>query len=153
MKNFLFGLLATLSLTMTSCAQTIGIVDKDNYKITCDTDVIKKDWEMVLYNQKTPAELVNFEIIANKIESSEETYYLLLARNRDNSVKIGRRLQLIDNKFSFFAVDKKSVSLSDTVTCSGCPDGCTIQLKSDGNWKCTACIEGSGCSKSETHSN
>jgi len=135
---------------MTSCAQTVGIVENNAYKITCDTDAIKKEWETTLSNQKTPAQLVNFEIISNKTETTGETYYLLLAKNNDNTVKIGRKLQLVNDKFSFITTNKRYLSDGGTITCSGCSDGCSIALKDDGNWKCTSCIEGSGCTKTET---
>lgn len=143
MKKLIFGIIATVSFTMTSCAQTIGIIENNSNKITCDIDVIKKDWEKVLIEQKIPTILTNFEIIFDRIESSGETYYLLLAKNEDSSVKIGRRLELMNNRFAF-------ADFTETVTCSGCSDGCDIKLKDNGQWKCTSCIEGSGCTKTVT---
>lgn len=139
-----------VSFAMISCAPVIGIVENNAYKITCDTKAIKKEWETNLNNQNIPAQLVNFEIISNKTETTGETYYLLVAKNNDNTVKIGRKLQLVNDKFSFITTNKSPLSDRVTITCSGCSKGCGIALKEDGKWKCTSCIEGSSCTKSET---
>jgi len=104
MRNILAFLL--LSFTVISCAPVIGVAENNACKITCDTEAIKKEWETNLNNQNTPSQLVSFEIISNKNETTGETYYLLLAKNNDSSVKVGRKLQLVNNKFSLFTTKK-----------------------------------------------
>lgn len=147
--SLFYSFIATISLSLTSCAQTLGIADNGVYKITADITEIKKEWKGILTNQKLNPEISNFEIKSDKMESSGKVYYYLLATNQEKTIKMTRQLLLNNNNFTF--VQKRATGENtDTLTCTGCSDGCDPKLKDDGNWKCTSCIEGSGCTKSVT---
>lgn len=128
-------------------AQKVGQIKNGYPTITENMDFLKKAWENMLIERKTSAELVNFEIISGKFEKSGESYYLIVASNKSKTLKIATKLVLDKNRFSI-----KNVSLlSDTCTCSGCRDGCNPTVKPDGNFMCTACIDGGdSCTKTTT---
>ena len=104
--------------------------------------------------QKRPAILTNFEIKKVVQEESGKTYYMLLATNNDKTIKVAHLLDLENNLFSlqYQRLGDPDIPIrGGTCVCSGCSEGCDPTITNpEGNFKCSTCVEGSGCSKSVT---
>lgn len=156
MKNLLVSLIAVV---LTSCVghaqitkKEIGVVDKDNYKITIDQTFLKKILEDQLKALKNDAVLTEFEIVKDfLVNDSSKEYYILVAQNNTGSTKIAFDLELNNNVFE--ASFNDNVLLRGTCVCSGgCTRGCNprheVGPDNEIDWYCDACRKGSGCSKS-----
>ncbi len=124
--TMLFGLLNLAH------AQQIGIVRNAQYRITANLDPIKLKWEQLLLEQKIPATLVNFEIQSGLDKVNGKAFYMLLASNRDRSVKVARALEVKNGYLSFFKNGEEPWGIA---TCSGCARACNPAV-SDGKWIC-----------------
>ena len=154
-------LVILIGVVLTSCAgnaqitkKEIGVVEKDNYKITIDETFLKKILEEQLKATKNDADLTEFEIVKDSfVNDPSKVYYILVAQNNTGSTKIAFDLELNDNVF--VASFNDNVLLRGTCTCSGCSRGCNprheIGPDNEIDWYCTACSKGSSsCSKSVT---
>jgi hypothetical protein len=160
MKKILVSIIAVV---LTSCAgnaqitkKEIGLVEKDNYKITIDESFLKTVLEEQLRKDKNDAVLTEFEIVKDSfVNDPSKVYYILVAQNSTGSTKIAFDLEL-NNDNVFVASFNNNVVLRGTCTCSGCSRGCnarhTISADNEIDWYCTACAKGTtgGCNKSET---
>ncbi|WP_146171710.1 hypothetical protein [Flavobacterium magnum] len=113
-------------------AQQIGIVRNAQHRITANLDPIKQKWEQMLLEQKIPAILVNFEIRSGMDDSTGKTYYMLLASNRDHSVKVARALELKNGYLSFYKGQEEPWGIA---TCTGCSNACNPAVF-EGKWVC-----------------
>ncbi len=149
MKNLL-ALLLLFSFSIISCSQTkIGIIEDNDFKITIDNNILKSQGEEHLKKLKINTTLVSFEILKDYVDGTEQEYYKLLAKNKDENIKIAFVLTLENN--TFFSKDAQFFSSS--ATCTGCTRGCSPRLHADDGeleWYCTKCTVGSGCVKSES---
>jgi hypothetical protein len=131
MKKILFTIMLC-GLMNLGHAQQIGIVRNAQHRITANLDPIKLKWEKLLLEQKIPAILVSFEIKSVLDNVTGKGYYMLLATNRDGSVKVARALELKNGYLSFF---KGAEEPWGVATCSGCAKSCNPGV-SDGKWTC-----------------
>lgn len=153
-RQTVIALLTLITMSLSSCAQTIGYVEKDQFKLTTEISEVKWKWEEMLEKQKNPAILTNFEIKKNNIKGTGEIYYMLLATNAEKTIKVAHLLDLKGNQFS---LQSKRVGDHDipikggTCVCSGCSAGCDPALtEPGGNFICTSCSQGTNCNKSVT---
>ena len=150
MKKLVFGLITMVSFSMTSCAQNvIGIISGGKYIITIKTNEIKLAGEKHLATIGLKTVLTTFEILQDKVQGTDEIYYMLLVQNSDGNVKLAATLELSENQFL-----KRAVGIFDnSATCSGCTRGCSPRRHMDNGlveWYCSACTVGIGCKKTET---
>ncbi|WP_146185042.1 hypothetical protein [Flavobacterium pallidum] len=131
MKKVLFAVMLCGLMNFAN-AQQIGIVRNAQHRITANLDPIKKNWEQMLLEDKIPAILVNFEIRSGMDNGTGKTYYMLLATNRDHSVKVARALELKNGYLSFFKGQEEPLGV---VTCSGCANACS-PIVFQGKWVC-----------------
>jgi len=138
MKKLIFALYATVLSGLFSCAQTssekIGTNENGVFKITSSLEKIKTDWSALLKKQKIETTLVSFDILSGSdSQVTNETYYYLLAKNKDNSIKVVTLLALKEGSFYLPDVQGKA---TETVICSGCSYGCN-PLNVGKRWICT----------------
>ncbi len=145
MKKMFFCFL-TLIIANTINSQNIGIVRNAQHRITANLDPIKKEWEKLLADQNNPAALVNFEIVSGLDSKTNKTYYILLASNRDKSIKVAKALKLSNGYLAFL---KGVENPKGVIICSGCSNGC-IPSVVDEKWSCGDCMSDGACDKSET---
>ena len=148
MKKILLIAVCILGTVSIASAQVIGFIKNTQSRITANLDPIKAEWEKLLKDQGNEAVLTNFEIQSGADRETGKTYYLLLATNRNKSIKVARGLLLKAGNLSFY---KEEVKPFGIVVCSGCAGACAPDV-SGGNWFCDSeCqIEGQKCTKSTT---
>lgn len=158
MKKLLVSFIAVVLTSCAGNAQTtakeIGVVEKDNYKITIDEAFLKTILEKQLKATKNDAILTEFEIVKDSlVNDPSKEYYILVAQNNTGSTKIAFDLELNNNVFE--ASFNNNVLLRGTCICSGgCTRGCNprheVGPDNEIDWYCDACRKGSGCNKTVT---
>jgi len=146
MKTIFFSLFLLIISTFSINAQTIGIVRNAQYRITANMNPIKAEWEKLLVDQDKATVLTDFTITAQADKITGKTTYMLLAQNRDKSVKVARALKMKAGSLVFVS----GIDMPAGVTvCSGC-SSCQPVI-SDGKWICdSVCPDGKLCEKSVT---
>ncbi len=119
----------------------IGEIKDNDFVITIDADIIKQKFEKRLKEENNEAILTDFKIESDMMENDEK-YYMLIGFNHEKSLKIATFLTLKNNNF----YGSIGVNLN-TLTCSGCIDGCDPKKGSKGNFCDNSCEE---CTKTET---
>ncbi len=147
MKKSVLIAIAFFFTSSIASAQAIGFIRNAQSRITANLDPIKKDWEKLLKDQSIETVLTNFEIQSGADKETGKTYYMLLATNKDKTVKVARALRLTAGNLSFYKNETKPWGV---VVCSGCV-GCAPDV-TGGNWFCTSNCqdESQECTKSET---
>jgi hypothetical protein len=143
LKNVLF--LASLLLLTFCKAQRIEVAKLNpagQIEFTEDLKKVKEGFIKVLEQQKISATLTDYQILQDVSEGGV-SYYHIVAKNGNESVKVAHKLALVSSSFIFDFAE-------GSTTCSGCTRGCNPKLDVDGYYFCTSCSEGSGCSKSTT---
>jgi len=136
-------------LTFTANAQEnfkIGINNGGKFVITENIDVILKEWTSFLNANKIVTTLTAFEIKQAKYKEGD-TYYYLLATDKEKAVKVAKLL-LYDDVTAVFYFNNKICADSHTISCNGCTAGCNPEHIKRVGW---ICADGCGsCTKSET---
>lgn len=145
-KTVLLAIVLCFTTTIAS-AQVIGFIRNSQSRITANLDPIKAEWENLLKNQEKETVLTNFEIQSGADKETGKTYYMLLATNREKTVKVAKGLQLKAGNLSFYKDEAKPWGV---VVCFECVE-CTPEI-SGGNWNCGSGCKGDGqeCKKTET---
>lgn len=151
-KVLLFIMVALIFSVTNSFGQTkIGEMKDGKYVITYDAGFIKDEAEKKLKEQGYSEKITRLEIQKDKIEKTGKVYYILLAQNENQSIKIASQLELMDSDF----IQASPSIFYDSVTCNGCTRGCSPRRHADDGiieWYCSNCSVGKGCKKSETRS-
>lgn len=133
MKKILFTLAVFMVFCAVSQAQTIGFLRNAQSRITADMGPVKARWEKLLAENQHETTLTDFTIKSGLDKSTGKTYYILIATNRNKSIKIAELLKLKGNGDFIFM--PKAESNIGTVTCSGCTNGCNPEIL-EGKWVC-----------------
>jgi hypothetical protein len=151
MKQIIFSFFAIILFVFSSAAQhaneIIGINDNGVFKITSSLYKIKSDWGALLKSQQNEATLERFRILQGKDSlSNNRIFYYLLGESKSHKTKVATLLTLEGG--NFYLQQEKAASLSGTITCTGCANGCNPKI-SRGKWYCDAGC-GKLCTKSVT---
>jgi len=148
MKKILFGLLATVLLTLGAQAQKVGEIKEGKLVITEDLSFLKERWNKVIQENKLPGTIQRFEVTSDSYVDGKEnvTYYQITGYTKDESVKVATELKLGgENKLTL-----EIAEISHSVTCSGCIYGCHPRKYNKIGWACEPSCSGGECTKSET---
>lgn len=146
MKKLLFGLIATVLLSLSVSAQKIGVKQDGKFLVTGDLTFLREKWNQLLKNQNINNEIYDFKIESGVYDDDKEIkYFAIIGFSRDFTVQVAEVIELSSN--DEFIYNKALADAGHTVTCNGCMAGCSPQKLKIG-WICTVgCYE---CSKSET---
>ena len=153
MKKLLLSFLIILFCLPSCTAQEsqIGKISGKDFVLTVDLKDLKMQSENHLREQGISTELVTFEILQDYVEGTKDIYYMLLAKNKDQSIKLATTLQLNNGTFTY-----QGKLYASSCVCNGCTRGCSPRHHSDDGiieWYCSSCSKGTVCSKSETGAN
>ncbi|MEC4004302.1 hypothetical protein OX283_006515 [Flavobacterium sp. SUN052] len=147
MKKILFGLIATILISINSNAQKIGVNQEDKYIITDDLSFLKEKWNQILKDQKINDQINNFKIESGEYDDGDKKikYYAIIGTTLNSNLQMAEVIELTQN--GEFYYNKLLADSGHTVSCSGCMAGCSPKKMKFG-WVCTAGCE--ACSKTET---
>ena len=144
MKKIFFTVIIFVFVTSVTSAQNIGFIRNAQSRITANLDPVKAEWEKLLGEHNIPAVLVNFEIKSGADKVTGKTFYMLLATNRDKTVKVARALKLVNGNLLFLKGVEQPSGIS---MCTGCAMGCGPIIL-NGVWECDSdCDKTKECTK------
>ena len=135
---------------MSSCKSSaqcnhIGEIQDGSYVITCNQTKLKSCLQEILAIQNIEVTLTNLEI-KSAVDSASNTYYYLLAKDAEQTVKMATSLRLEENIFYL----RLSSGNATTCTCDGCSDSCDPYQNEHGTWRCLDFCHPESCTKSVT---
>jgi hypothetical protein len=139
MKAAIFVLSIIVSLTthaQSHFSTVIGTNSGTVSTITYDLNVLKQEWQSVLYDGASISVIFSNVSIVN-----EGSYYALVASDSSNSINAAIEIVLDGGNF----YELSAAGNGRTVTCTGCTYGCNPKKDAKYGWycdnPCTKCVK------------